>query len=378
MKVHIRKRKNSAGDKLNLSLEMYKGYTINANGTTTANRLTTKLDYYLYVNPKTPQQKTHNKEVEQKVEIIRAEKEKELINNKYGFKSSQKNKANFIQYFEQLTKNRKESIGNHGNWDSTLKHLIKYSGAHVSFEGIDLAYCEGFKDYLLNKARTKSEESLSSSSISSYFNKLRAALNQAVDDGIILVNPCLKVSMPKVIEAEREFLTLEEVQALFKAECRYDVLKRAFLFSCLTGLRWSDVQKLEWSQLQNEEGNWKINFHQQKTKGLQYHYISEQAKELLSERKKDVENNRIFIGLKYSSYMNVALAQWCLRAQITKHITFHCARHTYATLQLNLGTDLYTVSKLLGHREVRTTQIYAKVIDKKKIEAVNIIPKFDE
>jgi site-specific recombinase XerD len=75
--------------------------------------------------------------------------------------------------------------------------------------------------------------------------------------------------------------------------------------------------------------------------------------------------------------MNTALMQWCLRAGITKHITFHCGRHTFATLQLTLGTDLFTVSKLLGHSEIRTTQIYAKVIDKKKIEAVNTIPKFE-
>lgn len=378
MKVHIRRRKNTAGDKLHLALEMYRGYAMNENGTTTANRTTEKLDYYLYTNPKTPQQKTHNKEVEQKVEIIRAEKEKSLINQQYGFTSGAKTKANFIQYFERLTKERRDSKGNHGNWDSALKHLIKYKGSNISFEAIDVAYCEGFKDYLQSKAKTKSEASLSSNSISSYFNKLRAALNQAVEDDIILVNPCLKVSIPKVIESEREYLTLEEVQALFKAECRYDVLKRAFLFSCLTGLRWSDIQNLEWPQLQKEGEHWKINFHQQKTKGLQYHYINEQARELLGSKNNGSETDRIFVGLKYSSYMNVALTQWCLRAGITKHITFHCGRHTYATLQINLGTDLYTVSKLLGHSEVRTTQIYAKVIDKKKIEAVNIIPRFDE
>lgn len=377
MKVNIRKRKNTAGDKYNLSLETYRGYTVNANGTTSASRETAKLDYFLYTNPKTAQQKTHNKEVEQKVEIIRAEKEKAFLNQKYGFRSDVKNKVNFIQYFERLTQERMESSGNHGNWRSAYKHLVKYRGISIPFESVDVAYCEGFKEYLQNKAKTKSETALSANSISSYFNKLRAALNQAVDDGIILVNPCLKVSIPKEVESEREFLTQVEVQALFKAECRYDVLKKAFLFSCLTGLRWSDIQKLEWSQLQKEEKIWKITFHQQKTKGLQYHYISKQAKDLLGVKDKNSETDRIFVGLKYSSYMNVALTQWCLKAGITKHITFHSARHTYATLQLTLGTDLYTVSKLLGHSDVKTTQIYAKVIDKKKIEAVNIIPEFE-
>lgn len=375
MKVHIRKRKNSSGEKINLSLEVYKGYSKTKDGKVKANRVTTKLDYYLFADPKTPFQKTHNKEVERKVEIIRGEKEKDFLNGKYGFKSDTKGKANFTEYFRKLTDDRLSSKGNYGNWDSVLKHIIKYSGENYSVESIDLNYCEGFKKYLLETAKTSSDKNLSLNSATSYFCKLRAALNTAVDDGIILVNPSLKVTMPKEVEVKREFLTVEEVQSLYKTECRYDVLKRAFLFSCLTGLRWSDINLLDWSELQREGGNWKIVFHQQKTKGLQYHYISEQAKSLLGN---EIQNSgRIFSGLRYSAYMNTAISQWTLKAGVHKTITFHCARHTFATMQLTLGTDLFTVSKLLGHSEIRTTQIYAKVIDQKKIDAANILPKFE-
>lgn len=375
MKVHIRKRENASKDKLNLSLEVYKGYTINQDGTTRANRVTTKLDYFLYVNPKTPSQKTHNKEVEVKIEIIRSEKEKDYLNGKYGFKSDSKGKANFIEYFRKLTDDRLASKGNYGNWDSVLKHLIKYSGENTSLEIIDLQYCEGFKKYLTQIAKTSSGKNLSVNSVTSYFCKLRAALNVAVDNELILVNPSLKVSIPKEIEVEREYLTIEEVQLLFKTECRYDVLKRAFLFSCLTGLRWSDINLLNWSELQKDGENWKITFHQQKTKGLQYHYISNQARNLCGFQPQ--EKGKVFVGIKYSAYMNTALMQWVLKAGISKHITFHCARHTYATIQITGGTDLFVVSKLLGHKEVRTTQIYAKVIDQKKIDAANVIPNFD-
>lgn len=377
MNVHIREKKNNKSDKITLALEIYTGYTKNDSGTIKANRVTKKLDFFYYKNPSTPQKKHHNKEVERKVEAIRGETLRELINGKNGFISETKTKANFIEYFRKLTNARFDSSGNYGNWDSVLKHLIKYKGESISFENIDNAFCEGFKEYLIKTAKTSTGNPLSSSSASSYFCKLRASLNCAVDEGIIQVNPCLKVSVPRVIEKEREFLTLEEVKALYKAECRYDVLKRAFLFSCLTGLRWSDIQLLNWSQLQREGNDWKIVFNQKKTKGLQYHYINEQAKELLGEKTEGTD--RVFIGLNYSSYMNTALEKWIMRAGITKDITFHCARHTFATLQLTLGTDLFTVSKLLGHSEVRTTQIYAKVIDQKKIEAVNKIPsiKFD-
>jgi len=93
--------------------------------------------------------------------------------------------------------------------------------------------------------------------------------------------------------------------------------------------------------------------------------------QLLGERTSPTD--RVFIGLKYSAWHNLHLQQWMLKAGITKSITFHCARHTYATLQLTLGTDIYTVSKLLGHKDLKTTQIYAKIIDEKKREAANRI-----
>lgn len=375
MKVHIRKRKNTAGDKYLIALEFYKGYTKKEDGTIKNNRVTTKLDYYLYANPKTPQQKTHNKEVEKKVEIIRAEKEKDYLNGKYGFQSESKVKANFIDYFRKLTNERLKNKGNYGNWDSALKHLIKYCGDNVSFQNVDLIFCEGYREYLQITAKKTDGNNLSSSSVNSYLCKLRAALNQAVNDGVILANPALKVSTPRVVEKERSFLTLEEVQKLFKTDCKYDVLKRAFLFSCLTGLRWSDINKLEWNQLQKENDNWKIIFHQQKTKGLQYHYISNQSKELLGSKVDGF--GRVFVGLRYSAQMNTVLMQWCLKAGITKHITFHCARHTYAVLQISLGTEIFAVKELMGHKEIKTTLIYVKLIDQKQKEAASIIPTFE-
>ena len=88
---------------------------------------------------------------------------------------------------------------------------------------------------------------------------------------------------------------------------------------------------------------------------------------------RDDKDERVLKGLKYSAWHNLKLQQWMLRAGISKTITFHCARHTYATLQLTLGTDIYTVSKLLGHKELKTTQVYAKIIDDKKKEAAGKI-----
>ena len=140
----------------------------------------------------------------------------------------------------------------------------------------------------------------------------------------------------------------------------------------MTGLRFSDIQKMEWNEIEFVKGQgYIIHFKQQKTNGIEELPISEQAFGLLGERPN--AGGKVFEGLEYSAYQNKHLYQWIGAAGITKDITFHCFRHTYATLQLSSGTDIYTVSKMLGHKELKTTQIYAKVIDQKKREAANKI-----
>lgn len=372
MKVHLRQRKQTKSGSISLFLEIYKGTTTTLEGKTKNLRDYEYLNLYLIDKPKTPIDKQHNKDTLQLAESIKAKRELEIKNGLYGFVNDFKQSTNFIDYFRGQMEKRKQSDGNFGNWDSSLKHLIKFAGTKVSFREIDQTFCENFRDYLVNTAKAKNGQSLSSSSISSYFNKFKVCLKEAVKKKIILSNPAMDVANPRVIENIRQFLTLDELKAVVKAECRYDVLKRAFLFSCLTGLRWSDINNLKWSEVQSTNEGWRITFHQQKTKGLQYLDISDQARGYLGEQGNPDE--RVFIGLKYSSYMNVELTKWMMRAGITKDITFHCARHTFAVLQLTLGTEIFTLSKLLGHSELKTTQIYAKIIDEKKREAVNKIP----
>jgi integrase len=372
MKVHLRQRKQTKGGSISLFLEIYKGTTITKEGKIKNLRDYEYLNLYLIDKPKTTIDKQHNKDTLHLAESIKAKRELEIKNGIYGFTNEFKQTTNFIDYFTALMEKRKDSDGNYGNWDSSLKHLKKFAGTKVSFKEIDQTFCENFRDYLKTKARKSNGQPLSSSSVSSYFNKFRACLKEAVRKKIILSNPAIDVTNPKVIESKREYLTIDELKAIVKAECRYDVLKRAFIFSCLTGLRWSDINNLKWSEVQNTNEGWRITFHQQKTKGLQYLDISEQARGYLGEQVN--QEDRVFIGLKYSSYMNVELTKWIMKAGITKDITFHCARHTFAVLQMTLGAELFTLQKLLGHSDIKTTQIYAKIIDEKRREAVNKIP----
>ena len=373
MEISLRQRISKRTGRITLYLEYYNGYTKMPDGKIKHNRDYEYLDYFLYDKPKNAVEKQHNKENLKSAEAVKAQKILEVQNGTYGFNNTHKLNTNFIEYFKKLTEERYKSLGNYGNWDSTLKHLLNYTSANTTFKDITPEFCEGFKDYLLNKVKTKTGKSLSQNSSSSYFNKFKATLNQAFDDKIINENPAKRIKSIKAEETEREYLNQEEIQALMKAECRYEVLKNAFLFSCFTGLRWSDINTLTWSKIQEFEGGYRVHFKQQKTKGVEYLDIPTNALQYIGERGNP--DDRVFVGLKYSAYMNTALSQWVLRAGITKQITFHCARHTYATFLLTKGVDIYTVSKMLGHRELKTTQIYTKVIDQKKRDAVNV---FDE
>lgn len=360
MKVALRKR--NQGGKTSLYLDYYNA----------GSRKTESLKLFLTPKPKTSLERTQNKKTLELAETIRSQRQLELQNGEYGFRDKEKQKGSFLVYMKMLASKKKDSLGNFGNWGSMVKHLETFSASDIPFSKIDRKYVQDFKEYLNKGARTKSDEGLSQNSKYSYFNKFRAGLKQAVKDGIILHNPADTVEAFKQGEPEREFLTLEELQAVAKAKCDIPQLKTAFLFSCLSGLRWSDINKLVWSEVQhsNEMGYY-VRFRQKKTKGAETQPISDQAFELLGDRQD--KDERVFKGLKYSAWHNIKLQQWVMRAGISKTITFHCARHTYATLQLTMGTDIYTVSKLLGHRELKTTQIYAKVIDEKKKEAANRI-----
>lgn len=339
----------------------------------------------LFLIPETSRaDKQKNKETLKLAEAIRAKRVVEVQNKEFGFKSDFAEDTNFYDYYVAITEKRlgTESRGNWGNWRSCLKHMEKYDPniKKRTFADITQDWVQGFRDYLEKEAcawgcdyreRIK-DHPLSKNSKLSYFNKLRACLNQAMEERIIQTNPIVGVERFKEAEGTRMYLTIEEVKTLAQTECEYPNIKRAFLFSCLTGLRRSDVLRLKWGDIHKQDGYTRIIFTQKKTGGLEYLDISAQASELLGERGKPNEN--VFTDIHSPSCTNEAIKRWVLRAGINKEITFHSSRHTFAVMMLDLGTDIYTVSKLLGHRELSTTQRYAKVLDKNKQKAVSKIP----
>lgn len=373
-KVTLRQKAISKGRK-SLYLDFYPAITHPDTGEPTRREF---LGLYIMGNAKSPLDKQQNKETLQLAEQIRQKRENHLNKpeiytgyEKEQLRIKEQGEKNFVQYFKTLANKRKAS--NHDNWVSAYNYLETFTNGNLKFADLNEKFCNEFKEYLLTtKSNKSSKTTLAQNSAVSYFNKLKATLKQAYKDGYLQSDLNAKIEPIKQAETRRNFLTIEELNSLVKTECNNPLLKRAALFSALTGLRFSDIKNLVWGELEYIEGNgYFIQFKQQKTKGVEMMPISEQAYSLLGERKEPTD--KVFEGLTYSAYENKHLYQWIGAAGITKDITFHCFRHTFATLQLSKGTDIYTVSKMLGHRELKTTQIYAKIIDQTKREAADKI-----
>lgn len=369
--VRLRQRPTPSGN-ISLYLDIYR------NG----KRKYEYLKMYL-IPEKTKSDKDKNRETLRFAEAVKAKRIVEMQNNEYGFRNTEQEQANFMDYYKEMCAQRisTDSRGNYGTWMACLKHLERYDSnlSKRTFSDITPQWVKGFKSYLENvaqawecDARRRSVRKMSRNSISNYFTKLNACILQAVRDGIITKNPMNGIGGIKGEDVSRMYLTMEEVKLLAQTECKYPGIKRAFLFSCLTGLRKSDVLRLTWGDVQQQGAFTRIVFRQKKTKGQEYLDINGQAAELMGKRGSN--ETLVFQGMPENTTIGTILAKWVKDAGINKHITFHCARHTFAVMMLDLGVDIYTVSKLLGHRELATTQVYAKVLDKNKQKAVESIP----
>lgn len=286
----------------------------------------------------------------------------------------EKLQQNFIEYFDAAAKKRhaRSSESIRTNWKRTLELIKLFASDTLPFSKIDNRFAEDFRMFLMKApCGGKKSGTISRNTAATYFSIFKAGLKQAFVDGYLTIDLSAKIKGIQEQETRREFLTVEELNTLVATPCEQDTMKRAALFSALTGLRHCDIQKMQWKEIQIDGEQARLNFTQKKTKGVEYMPISSQVLELCGEPRKP--NQFVFEDLPDPSWISKPLERWIKAAGITKKITFHCFRHTFATLQLSNGTDIYTVSKMLGHTNVKTTQIYAKVVDEKKEKAAKAI-----
>lgn len=341
----------------------------------------------LYLIPeKCKTDRDRNKETMALANTIKAQRIIEIQTGRFGLKKENKKNVLFYEYFKTIAENKKKSHteGTYMIWMICFKHLKKYdSRQSLTFSDITPEWIRGFYNYLdkdaeayaIDERNRNDQRMLSQNSKYLYFSKLQTCLRQALADNIIQRNPMTGISGFSKEESLREYLTLEEIKKMAATYCEYPEIKRVFLFSCLTGLRRSDIKKLTWGEVSYFNGRIRLIFKQKKTGGLEYLDISNQAGNIIGKRGSAKPTDFVFGDFRHPSKTNECLRIWAAKAGINKHISFHVARHTFAVLMLTIGTDLYTVSKLLGHKDITTTEIYAKIVDSKKQEAVDRIPK---
>ena len=325
----------------------------------------------LYIVPETDETtRLQNQNTMQAAMAIKSQRLIDMANDEAGItKVSQRSKMlliDWMRYYSGQKKKNGQSDAFSKQIDKAIRHLLLYKGDKVTMREVDKAYCMGFLDYLnaLNMANVTT---------AGYFRCLNCALNLAVKEEILPYNPITKISSDqriKIPESTREYLTVDEVKTLIAADCINEATKRAYLFSCFCGLRYSDIKALTWGDVLLDGEQYRVKIVMVKTQKTLYLPLSKEALRWMPERGDAKDTEKVF-SLPSQCYLNVVLRTWAANSGITKHVTFHTARHTFATLELTAGAELYTVSKLLGHTQVKTTQIYAKIIDKKKDEAVN-------
>lgn len=361
--VRIRFKKLANG-----SVSVY--LAINVNGRRTYDYLK------LYLVPETDQAaKLQNKQTMEAVYAIKAQRILQITNGAAGIKKDLRNKMRLVDWLK-IYQDRQVNKGKRGakRWVRTMIFVIEgYDGGkYATLADIDHQWLTDFMIYLMNDYVTYKKTKLTNGTVDNYLRCLKAAFNVAVEEGIMPTNPMLALdrSHLKGTTYEREFLSVEEVKKLIDTPCRRPDIKGAFLFSCFCGLRISDVRSLQWKHVVTAGGKTYLKITQFKTRRPLSIPLSRQALRWMPERGNAEEDEYIFPPL--SKNMTV-LDDWAKEAGINKHVTFHVSRHTFATMELTMGADIYTTSKLLGHTSVATTQIYAKVINSKKEEAVSLL-----
>lgn len=366
-KVTLRQRLLPSG-KITLYLDYYPAIR---NPKTNKSQRHEYMGIYLYGNPTNRVQREFNQTMLEKAEIIRCRRQEQVINRQFGFIDHSQQREDFLAYFEDVTKKRYQK------WKIVYMHFHKFTGGKCTFGEVTVDLCTKFREYLLNASQLRhKKKKISRNSAAGYFSTFRALLKQAYKERLITENINDYLDYIEWEEVDREFLTQDELIQLAQTPCKHDVLRRASLFSCLTGLRISDIENLRWDHIQPIPSiGLCIVITIQKTKTPVKLPLCDEAIELMGNR----GTRKVFKGLK-RSMTGKPLKDWITTAGITKHITFHCFRHTYSTLQFAANSNPYAVQQSMCHKDIGTTMRYIHEVPTALLETlgkITIKPKSD-
>jgi len=252
---------------------------------------------------------------------------------------------NFIDWLKQYGQRR------HHSYQATCKALTTWHGGDLQFDQVNYKLVSDFADWLRSQYKP--------STAWLYLSKLQAGIRHAIRQGIIdQIDIDVKIQRHDI---EIAHLDKSEIDRLILTPCHNKTVKHAFIFSCFTGLRLSDIESIRWSDIAGET----YSIRQTKTKEPLTNPLIQPARDLLTEIGAGAGAERIFSLPGRITIRNI-LTKWIKSAGIDKRITFHSARHSFAVIGLTAGADLYSISKLLGHKSIQSTQRYAKVTDQVK------------
>ncbi|WP_294346936.1 site-specific integrase [Prosthecochloris sp.] len=362
MKVSILKRPH-ADNKIGLYLQYSKPVLLPSGKTTRRE----PLGLFLYGKKRlNPNERQHNRETEKVAETVRAQRQIEVQAGTFGLLKE----GSGIMLSGYLTK----ASGMDGRAYSTkmawkmMIDCVKEAGIDMPIGNLEAGHCSEFKRWMLARVKSGKWKQSTASHEMSYF---RAGLRRAYREGLIQVNLVERFdTIPMGPRAKIEFLTIEELTRLMQTPTKYQGTRKVAFFAALTGLRTSEIRDLEWSDIKDfADGSAVMTYYQRKTKKTKTRYMPSQARELIGNRC----TGKVFPHIIPQHHLNTQLRRWALDARIDKHLTMHCMRHTFATLQLAAGTPLHVVSDMLDHSSIKMTEVYAKILDEAVAEATERI-----
>ena len=323
------------------------------------------LNIYIYANPKNERERNFNATMSEKAEAIRCRRFESIVNDRYDFFDRHKLKADFLEYY------RKQLRKHDQKWEFVYHHFYNFVHGKCTFEEIDIDLCNKFREYLLNTKQLRRDGRISKNSASGYWSTFRGLLKILYCNRLIKTNINDFLDKIETEDTPKDYLSVEELYKLAETPCKKPILKTAALFSCLTSLRISDILSLQWHEIVDFAAGGKcVHTITQKTKTEDIIPISDEALQLIGYSPE--KTGLVFKGLK-RSWTQHPMKEWIREAGITKNITFHSYRRTYATLQGAAGTDIRTIQSNMAHKSITTTQRYMKVVDSNKREASNRI-----
>lgn len=365
------------GTEYSLYLEYQMGYNRD-NGTSI--RKKESLSLYVMVAPRTSIQRQQVKETIELARKIRFEREQQFLENREGYRLKKDKGINFLDYYQSYVSSY------------TKKDIRMIQIAYNRFKDFLAEYHPLMQDFIKPDAIThemmiKFAEYLQTRSVGegakSILQRFKKVVRASIDQGIMAKDPCKGVRC--IVDDQmltKDVLSQEEVQLLINTHYQFEKenVRNAFIFCLYTGMRFCDVKDLRYSSI--DYANKLLRFEQDKIKGHSARSwvtipLNDGLIRLVGKPDEGETRESLIFNLPSYESCCKSVKRWVKRAGIEKHISWHCARHSFAVNILNNGANIKTVASLLGHSGLKHTEKYTRAVDKLKEDAINSLPSLE-